>query len=564
MKSNVLFTKYAENIGDIPHNYYPRPQLCRDSFFNLNGEWDFSFGEYLYSEEYNEKIIVPFPPESALSGIGRGHGDSDYLHYRREVKLPDNFTRDRLLLHFGAIDQEAWVYINGELVGERLGGYIPFTIDITEYQREESFTLSVVCRDNLDIKYPYGKQTKKRGGMWYTPVSGIWQTVWLEAVTEDYIKSVKITPTERGIILDVVGGRAKKTLDIEGVGSFSFEGDRYELVLDRMEYWTPESPKLYDFTLTSGEDMIRSYFAIRTVSVGECDGVSRLCLNGEPYVFNGLLDQGYFPDGLFLPANIDGYLDDIKLAKSLGYNMLRKHIKIEPDVFYYLCDKEGIAVFQDMVNNSDYSFIRDTALPTIGLQWLPDGLLHRDPESRAIFEKTMRETAELLYNHPSIVYYTIFNEGWGQFTADVMYDKLREIDSTRIIDATSGWFRRTRSDVDSRHIYFKPLKPKGLDKRPLVISEFGGYSYRVPEHLFGDANYGYKSFGNNAEFESALAALYKNEVKPLIERGASAFVYTQLTDVEDETNGLVTYDRAVVKVTSPDTIAAIADCSGKI
>lgn len=561
---NVLFTKYADKIADIPHSYYPRPQLRRPSYLILNGEWDFSYGEYLYSEEYSEKIRVPFPPESALSGIGRTHGDSDYLHYRREVTLPEGFTEDRLLLHFGAIDQEAWVYINGEQVAERLGGYIPFTVDITEYQSLGRFTLSVVCRDNLDIRFPYGKQTKKRGGMWYTPVSGIWQTVWLEAVPEEYIKSLRLTPTTDGVILEVVGGRVEKTLEIEGVGTYSFEGDSFEVHLDNPILWTPECPKLYSFTLTSGEDKVESYFAVRTITVGNVGGVSRLLLNGEPYVFNGLLDQGYFPDGLFLPATEEGYLDDIRLAKSLGYNMLRKHIKIEPDIFYYLCDREGIAVFQDMVNNSDYSFFRDTALPTIGLQKLPDKLLHRDAESRAIFEKTMRETAELLYNHPSIVYYTIFNEGWGQFSADEMYDKLRVVDSTRVIDSTSGWFRREKSDVDSRHIYFKPLKPKGLDGRPLVISEFGGYSYRVPEHLFGDANYGYKSFKSQEDFESALEALYKNEVKPLIELGACAFVYTQLSDVEDETNGLITYDRAVIKVKSENTVKAIADCSGKI
>ncbi len=562
--SNVLFTKYAEAVGDIPHSYYPRPELRRPSYLILNGEWDFSLGEYLYSEEYNEKITVPFPPESALSGIGRGHKKGEYLHYRREVTLPEGFIRDRLLLHFGAIDQEAWVYINGEQVAERLGGYIPFTVDITEYQSLGAFTISVVCRDNLDIKYPYGKQTNKRGGMWYTPVSGIWQTVWLEAVPEEYIKSLRITPRLNGVLFEVVGGRVEKTLEIEGVGTYTFEGDRLDISLDNPVLWTPECPKLYNIKITSGEDTVESYFALRTISAGVINGVSRLLLNGEPYIFNGLLDQGYFPDGLFLPASLEGYLDDIRLAKSLGFNMLRKHIKIEPDIFYYLCDREGIAVFQDMVNNSDYSFFRDTALPTIGLQKLPDKHLHKDKECRAIFERTMRETAELLYNHPSVVYYTIFNEGWGQFSADEMYGKLKAIDPTRIIDSTSGWFRRKRSDVDSRHIYFKPLKPKGLDGRPLVISEFGGYSYRVPEHLFGDANYGYKSFKSPEEFEAALTALYKNEVKPLIERGACAFVYTQLSDVEDETNGLITYDRAVVKVKSEEAISAIYDCSGKI
>ncbi len=566
MKSNVLFTKYANRMNkECPHEYYPRPQLERDSYICLNGEWDFEIRGKNGDAEYSGKILVPFAPESALSGVGRIIGADELMHYHRTVKLPEGFKKNKVLLHFGAIDQEATVYVGGEQVGERLGGYIPFSFDITDKIKNDEVDITVICRDSLDIKYPYGKQTKKRGGMWYTPVSGIWQTVWLESVPEEYIEAVRFTPIEGGVRLSVVGGRVKKTVKITELDRvIDIDGCEVDIIPDTPRLWTPETPYLYHVEISCGEDTVRSYFAIREIGIKEVDGCKRITLNGEPYVFNGLLDQGYYPDGLFMPATAEGYLDDIRLAKRLGFNMLRKHIKIEPDMFYYLCDVEGIAVFQDMVNNSTYSFIHDTALPTIGIQRLKDERWHKDPESRRIFESTMNETVALLYNHPSILYYTVFNEGWGQFSADEMYKKIKALDPTRIIDTTSGWFRRTESDVDSRHIYFKALKPKKLDGRPLVISEFGGYSYRVDGHLFGDGNYGYKRFDNRDEFEAAIAGLYESEVLPLVREGASAFVYTQVSDVEDETNGLISYDREVVKVGSERFVAAVSACSGKI
>jgi len=564
MESKALFTKYAESLDkSCPHAYYPRPQLVRDSYLCLNGEWRYGTSHEREAVRLDRKITVPFPPEAPLSGIGEHATPDEYMHYSRRVTLPEGFVKDRVLLHLGAIDQEAWVYVNGKYIGERLGGYIPFEFDITDYIGSREFELRVTVRDAYDKKYPYGKQTEQRGGMWYTPVGGIWQTVWLESVPEDYIKAMRFTPIDGGVHLEIVGGRAEKTIEIEGLGVYKLSGGEMDIVPEEPRLWTPEEPNLYIITVSTENDSVRSYFAIRWIDVREVGGVQRICLNSEPYVFNGLLDQGYYPDGLFLPATEEGYLDDIRLARSLGYNMLRKHIKIEPDIFYYYCDREGIAVFQDMVNNSDYSFLRDTALPTVGLQRLSDKNAHKNPESRRIFEKTMLETIELLYNHPSVVYYTVFNEGWGQFRADEMYEIAKRADPTRIVDATSGWFRQTESDVDSRHIYFKPLKVKGLSGKPLVISEFGGYSYRVEGHLFGKDNYGYRLFKSREELEDALIALYDNEVKPLVDAGASAFVYTQVSDVEDETNGLVTYDRKVVKVDAERVSRAIGACSGK-
>ena len=536
----------AKMDSECPHNYYPRPQFKRDSFLCLNGSWDFGIGDN--SEDYPYRITVPFCPESPASGINRDVlGEA--LRYKRTFTLPDGFNKGTVLLHFGAVDQICRVYLNNVRVGAHEGGYLPFSIDISDAVKDGENTLSVIAFDDLDHKYPWGKQKKDRGGMWYTPVSGIWQTVWIESTAKNAIKSIIVTPNDTGATVSVVGGIGNFTLTLnDSKEAFSSTGSVITVTPETVRKWTPEDPYLYHFTLRCDNDEIESYFAIRTVDVREVNGVNRICLNGEPYVFNGLLDQGYYPDGIYMPATVDGYIDDVKLVKSMGFNMLRKHIKIEPMIFYYLCDSMGIAVFQDMVNNGNYSFLRDTALPTVGLQRINDAGLNRDAETREIFLRTMDETVKHLYNCPSIVYYTVFNEGWGQFRADDAYERIKNVDSTRIIDTTSGWFRRTKSDVDSRHIYFKPLKVKGCDGSPLVISEFGGYSHRVADHCFGPKNYGYKTFTTAEELENAIVSLYENEVRPLVEGGASAFVYTQVSDVENETNGFVTYDRRVIKV----------------
>jgi len=548
MKNKTLTTVYAEEMDrKRPWNEYPRPNMKRDSFFSLNGEWDFAFSKD-EPEEYFKKILVPFPPESLLSGIQSGHGDDERLYYRRKFTLPKNFIKKRVILHFGAVDQIAEVTLNGIKVGRHEGGYTPFSFDVTDCIFECENELRVVCEDNLDLKYPYGKQTKKRGGMWYTPVSGIWQTVWLESLPDQAIEKLIITPSVSEVRIEAKSSaeRLKLTLaDSEEV----FESSDGIFVIEPKSprLWTPETPYLYRFTVESECDKIESYFALREIGTETKDGITRLTLNGKPYLFHGLLDQGYFPDGIFLPATKSGYECDIKAAKALGFNMLRKHIKIEPQIFYYLCDKLGMVVFQDMINNSDYSFIRDTALPTVGIKRIPDKWMHKNPEMRRIFLDTMAETIELLYNHPSVLYYTIFNEGWGQFSADEVYKDAKILDSTRIFDATSGWFWQKESDVESHHVYFKKLKVKINPERPCVISEFGGYSYRCDGHLFGDKNYGYKSFKTREEFERSVISLYENEVIPLVKKGVSALVYTQLSDVEDETNGFLTYDRRVVK-----------------
>ena len=548
-----LTTPYVAKMDrSCPHSYHPTPQFKRDGYLSLNGEWDFCQSKSDALSGFSEKILVPFPPESQLSGIERTVVPGDYMHYRRLFSLPANFSGKRVFLHFGAVDQTCKVYLNGVLIGENAGGYLPFSFDITSVLTDGENEVYLVAEDGLDHKYPYGKQKYNRGGMWYTPVSGIWQTVWLEARPECYVEDIKITPYEKGVKIVVTGGAEHKRITLaDSAEVFEFDGNIAYIEPRVLKLWSPENPYLYSFTLECGDDRIESYFAIRWVDVREVNGVQRICLNGSPYLFNGMLDQGYYPDGIFMPATEEGYLDDIKLTKALGFNMLRKHIKIEPMIFYYLCDKHGIAVFQDMINNGNYSFFKDTALPTVStvmLQRMGDKHFNRSKEARAIFEETMFRSADHLYNVPSIVYYTIFNEGWGQFNADEMYQKLKGYDPTRIIDATSGWFRRHESDVDSRHIYFRALKPKKLDGRPLVISEFGGYAHGVDDHRFSEKVYGYRVFPTKKEYEDAVCKLYDTEVRELVAKGASAFVYTQVSDVEDEINGFITYDREVVKV----------------
>ena len=548
-----LSTPYVEKIDrTCPHAYHPTPQFKRAGYLCLNGEWDFAKSKSTDTDELKQKILVPFPPESMLSGIEEAVLPDDYLHYKKRFTLPEDFAGKRVFLHFGAVDQTCTVYLNGKLLGENKGGYLPFSFDITDALVDSENEVYVIARDGLDHKYPYGKQKYKRGGMWYTPVSGIWQTVWLEARPESYVEDIKITPYEKGVKIVVTGGDSHKKITLTESGEvLEFDGSIVNVEPRDLKLWTPESPYLYDFTLEAGEDVIESYFAVRWVDVREVGGVERICLNGEPYLFNGLLDQGYYPDGIFLPATEDGFIDDIKIAKSAGFNMLRKHIKIEPMIFYYLCDKLGIAIFQDMINNGNYYFFKDTVLPTVStvtLQKMSDKHFNRNKETRAIFEDTMYRSADHLYNVPSIVYYTVFNEGWGQFNADKMYAKLKAFDPTRIIDATSGWFRRRESDVDSRHIYFRALKPKKLDGRPLVISEFGGYAHGVDGHRYSEKIYGYRVFDTKEGYEDAVCKLYDGEVRELVKSGASAFVYTQVSDVEDEINGLVTYDREIVKV----------------
>ena len=555
-----LKTPFEEGAkGTEWEEHYPRPSMKRSSFRSLSGEWDLSVlskGKTLPLG----KIRVPFPPESELSGICRPLQKKERYLYERTFTVTEEDRSGHLLLHFGAVDQIARVILNGQELDTHTGGYLPFTLDLTECVKLGENTLSVEVTDRTDPELCYGKQRIRRGGMWYTPISGIWQSVWLETVPKSYIRSIRLTPTLSSVTLTTEGGDAEKLLYITLDGEekvYRYEGDTFTLSPDHPIPWTPEEPHLYPFTLVCGEDRIESYFALRTFEVGEANGTPALLLNGKPYFVHGLLDQGYFSDGIYLPATPDGYANDVRLMKECGFNALRKHIKIEPDVFYYECDRQGMLVLQDMVNNGKYHFILDTALPTVGMK---NRKGHRASSARkADFEGSAKETLALLYNHPSVVYYTIFNEGWGQYEgAERIYRELKTLDPTRVYDTASGWFYPTESDVQSEHVYFKPVA-LSYGALPVVLSEFGGYSCKIEGHAFNvDKTYGYKTCETPEQLEKDLETLYLSEILPAIEKGLAGAILTQVSDVEDEVNGLLTYDRQILKV-DPARMRKIAE-----
>lgn len=594
-----LYTRWGKNLDrDHVLEEYPRPLLMREDYQILNGWWDYAFTiDYKQPQQYEGRILVPFSPETALSGVGRQLKPDEYLWYRRNFDLPGwdrEKGQNRILLHFGAVDQSCEVRINGHKVKRHTGGYLPFEVDISRYAQESANELIVAVKDLSDTSYhSKGKQKLNAGGMFYTAQSGIWQTVWLEKVPETYIKEIKTVPDiEKKIIRIKVSSsystdkknvdKLSRNLPIEikirkpGLypdpvvkpSQISTEdmletavqavSDKWlEIPIESISLWNCETPYLYYFEVKLGDDRAISYFAMRKFSLETKvhEEFPRICLNGEVQFQNGVLDQGYWPESLYTPPSDAAMIFDIQEMKKTGFNMVRKHLKIEPQRWYYHCDRLGIVVWQDMVNGGSYYKHWFVTYGATLLSWLRipmrdvyPGLLSREAKAgRLEFIREMKETIRLLGNHPSIAAWVIFNEGWGQFQTEDMTRIVRRLDPNRLIDQASGWFDQGGGDFSSLHNYFFKLFIRPERERASVLSEFGGYSYREPGHCAKEKLYGYGICKNKKDLEKRFLERWSG-VRNLIPQGLSASIYTQWTDVEEEVNGVFTYDREVRKI----------------
>ncbi len=600
-----LLTRWGRSLDpDRVLQEYPRPQLVRDSYLNLNGYWEHAVTglHATEPEQYDGPILVPFSPESALSGVGRQLRPDELLWYRRNLVLPSGFAvpDGRVLLHFGAVDQTCTVWLNGVEVGGNHGGYLPFTCDLTTALVPGGNRLVVRVRDLSNNRGPSsGKQRLARGGIWYTAQAGIWQTVWVESVPPVYVDGLDLVPRLDDGALEVtvraashgdpadreVPGAADpddprmarrevpaaaggvpaprearvRVLDQDRVVAAATVpvGVPARVPLDAVRPWTPEDPHLYDVQVELGEDRVASYVGMRSFGVGPDEhGVPRLLLNGRPYFHAGVLDQGYWSDGLLTAPSDEAMVHDIATMKRLGFTMLRKHLKVEPLRWYHHCDRLGMLVWQDFVNGGGRYRTAAVTWPgkyPIRLRDDRYALLGRgDPAGREEFRSEVRRTVAHLRNVTALAVWVPFNEGWGQFDANAVAAEVAALDPTRSVDHASGWHDQGGGDLWSLHVYARrfrpPRRPPG-ECRVLVLSEYGGYDLGVAGHTLSDHEFGYRHFDSAASLGAAFRRLHEDEVAPAVAaRGLSATVYTQVSDVEDELNGLLTYDREVLKL----------------
>ena len=574
----TLTTPWGEQLdADAPLPEYPRPQLARDGWLTLNGRWRYAVTDFADADplavpdptgapDCDGTIVVPFSPETPLSGVGRRLGPAEALWYRRSFGLPVGTHGRRVLLHFGAVDQTCRVAVDGVEVGGHSGGYLPFSFDITSaLGAGEAHDLVVAVRDVTDTSWlARGKQSSRPGGIWYTPQSGIWQTVWLEVVPTVAVDALDLLP-------DLAAGAVVVTVRSDHAPSgatatiaLSAGGERVAeatvpvevptpVAIPQPRLWSPEDPFLYDVTVRLADDTVTSSVGMRSFGTGTDErGHPRLLLNGEPYLPVGLLDQGYWPDGGYTAPSDEALVFDIALAKRLGYTMLRKHIKVEPLRWYHHCDRLGMLVWQDAVSGGTGYNALVTQGPVVGGPQFRD---HRyrlfaraSAEGRARFETELTAMIEHLRSVVSVSLWVPFNEGWGQFDAARIAEAVRGLDPSRPVDHASGWHDQGAGDLRSLHVYFRAVKaPRKRDTRVLALTEYGGFSLAVPDHTWSGKTFGYKTFTTTSSWQDAVVRLHDEQIVPAIAGGLGATVYTQLSDVEDEVNGLVTYDRRVVK-----------------
>ncbi len=578
MEQNIkksLVSKYSKNINlDLPLNDYPRPEMERSSWINLNGRYDYAILSKNEDSptEYHGEIIVPFCVESSLSQVQKKLMPDEVLWYRRIFQVNETLENQRLLLHFEAVDYYCSVYINNQLVGKNRGGYLPFSFDITNYVIVGDNQLIVCVEDPTDTGYQErGKQVLNPKGIWYTATSGIWQSVWMEYVPNVYFDSVKIVSDVDNSLIRICPNivnsdnhivNIKIYDDSSEISSQKIHPNSFtEIMINHPKLWSPESPHLYQVILELTDknqviDTVKTYFGLRKIHIGlDSTGLPRVFLNNQIYFQTGVLDQGYFPDGLLTPPSDQAMIDDIETMKSLGFNMLRKHIKVESRRWYYHCDRIGMIVWQDMPNGGE-GYIGNTlavALPNLGIKIKDHSYrrFHRNNiKGRQEFETHLKGVIDHLYNHPCICCWVPFNEGWGQFDALRIGQEIKKIDPYRLVDHASGWHDQKGPDFVSIHKYiFKVKTPKKDKKRPFVLSEFGGYSQILSKHCWDESNsFGYRMYESKAELSSAYEKLLEEQIIPLVPKGLCASIYTQLSDVELEVNGLITYDREIMKL----------------
>lgn len=562
-KENKVYNKLAtKEYDDMDKNNplpeYPNPQFIRESYLPLNGMWKYKIGKDPTDlNNIKNDILVPFPIESFASLVEKRVKKNEYIFYKYNFKIDKSFIKDKVFIHFLGVDQKYTVVLNDRKYEEIIPLNMPTKVDVTD-SIEEDNELIVIVKDDLNPIYPLGKQSKNPKGIFYTPFSGIYYPVFLESVSNDYIQNINIKTTMDRVILRINSDSDYYKITILDDNNIIYETEtcnkNIEIKIENPILWDLNNPHLYDLIVETKNDKIKSYFGLR--ELGIVNGL--FYLNNKKVFINGILDQGYYPEGIITPISYKSLEYDILTMKELGFNTLRKHIKLEIPYFYYLCDKHGMLVLQDFINNGKYNFFTQTALPTIGKQEKNDTKMNKNPIQRSNFIKCGEMLIENLSNHPSIIGYTIFNEGWGQFDSENVYNHFKKLYPNLIFDTASGWFRGAKTDMDSYHWYFKNIDKLSTINHPVFISEFGALCYKVNNHAYGkDHVFGYKYFNTIDELEEAFINLYENKIIPYKDKLIGT-IYTQLSDVEEEDNGLLTYDRRLLKL-DKDKIKRVLD-----